>query len=476
MAPNRKINPVILSGGSGTRLWPMSRESYPKQFLALTSDRSLLQETVLRVADARRFAAPLLVCNAEHRFIVAEQVRCSGVRPSRLVLEPVGRNTAPAVAAAAIMLEAEDADALMLVLPSDHTITDTKGFAKAVSAAARAAAAGGLVTFGITPSEAETGFGYIRRGAAIDKLDGCFAVDAFVEKPDLATAKKYVKDGGYDWNSGMFLFSAGRYLAELERLEPDMVAGCRAAVDGAEGDLDFIRLAAEPFARIESRSIDYAVMEHTEHAVVVPADIGWSDVGSWAALWDVSDRDEAGNVLAGDVVALDVSNSYIRSEGGLVTAIGVSDIVVIATDDAVLVLPRDRAQDVKALVDTLKSSDRVESTLHPRVYRPWGYYQTLHEGERFQVKRITVNMGARLSLQMHHHRAEHWIVVNGTATVTRGEETFVLHENESTYIPPGTPHRLENPGKMALNLIEVQSGSYLGEDDIVRYEDVYGRS
>jgi mannose-1-phosphate guanylyltransferase/mannose-1-phosphate guanylyltransferase/mannose-6-phosphate isomerase len=470
-----KITPVILSGGAGTRLWPLSRESYPKQLLALTSDLSLLQGTARRVSDRNLFEAPLLVSNADHRFIVAEQLRHLDIAPRAIVLEPVGRNTAPAAAAAAIMLAETDPNALMLVLPSDHAIEKTDEFISVVRTAAAAAGGGALVTFGITPTHPETGYGYIQRGERLDGRAGCYVVDAFAEKPDAETAAGYLADGGYDWNSGMFLFSARSFLDELERREPAMVSGCRKAVAGAERDLDFLRLADAPFRAVPARSIDYAVMEHTDRAAVVPADIGWSDVGSWSSLWDVSEKDAAGNALTGDVMTFDVKNSYIRSEGRLVTALGVSDMIVVATDDSVLVMPKDRAQDVKTIVDALKLAKRDEATQHPRVYRPWGYYQTVHDGDRFQVKRITVSVGASLSKQMHHHRAEHWIVVNGTAEVTRGEETFLLHENESVYIPPATIHRLANPGKVPINLIEVQSGAYLGEDDIVRYEDDYGR-
>lgn len=475
MANSPKISPVILSGGSGTRLWPMSRESYPKQLLPLTAERSLLQETAGRAHNSGRFAAPTVVCNAEHRFIVAQQLRDIGEQPRAILLEPVGRNTAPAAAIAAIMLAREDEDALVLLLPSDHAVTDRIAFQSAVSTAAGAALDGALVTFGIKPGGPETGYGYIRRGEALKGHNGCFSVGEFVEKPDLETAKSYLATGGFDWNSGMFLFTARRYLEELDRFEPEIVAQCNKALDTAETDLDFIRIAEAPFAACPSKSIDYAVMEHTEQAAVVPADMGWSDVGSWTALWDDGNKDGSNNVVVGDVLAFDSSGSYLRSEGPLITALGVQDLVVVATADAILVMPKDRAQDVRTIVDALKTRGREEATMHPRVHRPWGYYQTVHEGERFQVKRITVNTGASLSLQSHHHRAEHWIVVNGAATVRRGNEEFVLNENESTYIPPNTLHRLENPGKMPLNLIEVQSGSYLGEDDIVRYEDNYGR-
>jgi mannose-1-phosphate guanylyltransferase/mannose-1-phosphate guanylyltransferase/mannose-6-phosphate isomerase len=472
---NAQIHPVILSGGAGTRLWPMSREAYPKQLLALASERSLLQDTVARVTGAR-FAAPLIVCNAEHRFVIAEQLRQSAVAPSAIVLEPVGRNTAPAVAVAAMMLAAEDPHALMLVLPSDHVIGDVAAFRDAVDTAARAAARGRLVMFGIAPTVAEIGYGYVERGAALAGVEGAFAVKGFVEKPDLERARQFLAGGRHAWNGGMFLFPASLYLAELERLDPGMVKLSRAALEGATGDLDFTRLAAEPFGKIIGRSIDYAVMEHTDKAAVVQAAFRWSDVGSWSSLWDIAERDANDNAMLGDVIAVDATDSYLRSEGRLLAAVGIRGLVVVATEDAVLVLPKERAQDVRRIADVLKQQGRAELGLHPRVYRPWGFYQGVHEGERFQVKRITVSVGQSLSLQMHHHRAEHWIVVNGTAKVTRGEDTFLLHENESTYIPPSTKHRLENPGKVPLSLIEVQSGTYLGEDDIVRFEDIYNRT
>jgi mannose-1-phosphate guanylyltransferase / mannose-6-phosphate isomerase len=475
MVETPKITPVILSGGSGTRLWPMSRESYPKQLLPLSSERSLLQETASRVHDPARFTAPMVVCNAEHRFVVAEQLNQLGVKPLAIVLEPMGRNTAPAAAVAALMLIKTDPNALILLLPSDHIIADEKAFQKAASIAAHATTNGHLVTFGVKPDRAETGYGYIHRGPPLKGNIDCFSVEEFVEKPDGSTAARYLATGSYDWNSGMFLFSAKAFLAELERLEPEIVNACRASIDAAETDLDFVRISEPAFSACPSKSIDYAVMEHTDHAAMIPVDIGWNDVGSWGALWDIGAKDGADNVVSGDVSIFDTQNSYIRSEGPLVTALGIENLVVVATEDAVLVTSKDRAQDVKTIVESLKSRGRDEATSHPRVYRPWGYYQTVHDGERFQVKRITVNTGASLSLQLHHHRAEHWIVVNGTANVRKGDEEFILNENESTYIPTNTIHRLTNPGKVPLNLIEVQSGSYLGEDDIVRYEDDYGR-
>lgn len=475
MVDTPKICPVILSGGSGTRLWPMSRESYPKQLLPLVSERSLLQETAVRAGNSGRYAPPIVVCNNEHRFVVAQQLQCIGQAPKAILLEPVGRNTAPAAAVAAMTLARDDEDSLILLLPSDHSIADTLAFQSAVSTAADAAVMGALVTFGIKPSGPETGYGYIHRGSPIKGQGGCFTVAEFIEKPDHATAAGFLARGGYDWNSGMFLFKASTYLAELERLEPDIVTHCRDAIDKSETDLDFIRLAEKPFSQCVSKSIDYAVMEHTDKAAVVPADMGWNDVGSWTALWDDGAKDGSDNVVVGDVLALDSARSYLRSEGPLIAALGVDDLIVIATSDAILITPKNRAQDVRTMVDALKTRGRAEATTHPRVHRPWGYYQTVEEGDRFQVKRITVNSGASLSLQMHHHRAEHWIVVNGAASVRRGNEEFILNENESTYIPPNTLHRLENPGRVPLNLIEVQSGGYLGEDDIVRYDDNYGR-
>ncbi len=470
-----KVVPVILSGGSGTRLWPMSRELYPKQLLPLVSEKSLLQDCLSRVGDPRIFSQPLIICNSNHRFIVAEQCREISILPNSILLEPVGRNTAPAVAVAALKLADADPDSLMLVLPSDQDIREGDKFLQAVTTASAAAKDGALVTFGIEPSRAETGYGYIRQGKALDDTPGCFLVDRFVEKPDREIAEGYIKEGNWFWNGGIFLFSAQVYLDELERLQPDMLVACRDSLKETEQDLDFTRLEETAFAGAPSLSIDYAVMEHTDKAAVVPVDMGWNDVGSWAALWDIADKDSDGNVLLGDVAAHEVKNAYLRSDKPLLAVIGLEDVVIVADDDVVLVAAKEQAQDVREIVTRLKADGRPEPTTHSRVYRPWGFYQSIDTGDRFQVKRITVNPGARLSLQKHHKRAEHWVVVNGTARITRGEETFELKENESTYIPLGVVHRLENQEKVPLNLIEVQSGDYLGEDDIVRLEDSYGR-
>ncbi|WP_282189143.1 mannose-1-phosphate guanylyltransferase/mannose-6-phosphate isomerase [Azospirillum sp. SYSU D00513] len=468
------ITPVILSGGSGSRLWPLSRSLYPKQFLPLTSELTMIQETALRVAG-ERFAAPLVICNEEHRFIIAEQLRAQACRPSEIILEPVGRNTAPAVCVAALKLLAAGEDALMLVMPSDHVIASPGRFLEAVATAAGAAAAGALVTFGVRPVRAETGYGYIKAGAKLDAHEGVNAVERFVEKPDQTTAEVYLADGSYLWNSGIFLFSAAAYVAELERSSPSMVEACRKALSGAERDLTFCRLGKDAFAASPSDSIDYAVMERTARAAVVPVDMGWNDVGAWSALWDIGEKDANGNVVQGDAVLHDARNVYVRSDEQLVAVAGLENVVVVATDDAILVTNHARAQDVKHIVDRLKAERRDEHALHTTVHRPWGSYRGVDRGSRFQVKRIVVKPGERLSLQMHHHRAEHWIVVEGTALVTRGEEQIFVYENQSVYIPMGTVHRLENPGRVPLHLVEVQSGGYLGEDDIVRFEDGYGR-
>ncbi|KOQ70429.1 mannose-1-phosphate guanylyltransferase/mannose-6-phosphate isomerase [Stenotrophomonas maltophilia] len=464
------IVPVILSGGSGTRLWPLSREAYPKQFLPLVGNDTMLQATWKRVATIAG-AAPIVVANQEHRFMAAEQLRECKVLPQALILEPVGRNTAPAIAIAALQALSAGDDALLLVLPSDHVVRNEAAFHAAVKQAAVAAESGKLVTFGIVPTAPETGYGYIKAATG----EGVRAVDRFVEKPDLATAEQYVASGEYFWNSGMFLFKASRYLKELETLQPAILAACRNALDKAARDNDFIRLDAEAFAASPNDSIDYAVMEKTADAAVVPLDAEWNDVGSWSALWEVSDKDADGNACHGDVIALDCKDSYAYGNR-LIAMVGLQDVVVVETDDAVFVGHKDRVQDVKEIVGRIKREGRSEAAAHRKVYRPWGAYDSIDNGDRFQVKRITVKPGATLSLQMHHHRAEHWIVVSGTAEVTRGDEVILLSENQSTYIPLGVTHRLKNPGKLPLELIEVQSGSYLGEDDIVRFEDQYGRA
>jgi mannose-1-phosphate guanylyltransferase/mannose-6-phosphate isomerase len=471
-----KIYPVILSGGAGTRLWPLSRAVLPKQLLPIVADKTMLQDTALRVAGLPGLQAPLVVCGNDHRFMVAEQLRAAGITPLGILLEPVGRNTAPAVAAAAHFLKAIDPEAVMLVLPADHVIDNTEAFKEAVTRAAALVKDGGLATFGIVPQSPETGYGYIRRGAALAGCEGCYQVERFVEKPDLATAEAFVADGGYYWNSGMFMFAAEQYLAELAKFAPGIAEAAEKAVGTGYRDLDFCRLDETAFSSCPSDSIDYAVMEHTAKAVVVPADIGWSDVGSWSALWEVQAKDADGNAQRGDVYLDGVKNSLVRAESRIVAVVGLEDIVVVETNDAVLVAHKNAVQRVKQVVDHLKSKERTEHLHHTKVYRPWGHYEGIDAGDRFQVKRITVKPGEKLSLQMHHHRAEHWVVVSGTARVTCGDKVSLLSENESTYIPIGMNHRLENPGKLPLHIIEVQSGSYLGEDDIVRFEDIYKRS
>ncbi|MFK8043341.1 mannose-1-phosphate guanylyltransferase/mannose-6-phosphate isomerase [Congregibacter sp.] len=465
--------PVLLSGGVGSRLWPVSREAYPKQFLALASELSMLQDTMARTSGLES-ASPLVICNDEHRFMVAEQLRQLSVDPAAIILEPEGRNTAPAVALAAFQALSTSPEAILLVLPADHVIRNTESFTEAVKLGLGKARSGALMTFGVVPDAPETGYGYLRLGASDDT--GLFALDSFVEKPDAQTAKEYLDSGQYHWNSGMFLLSAATYLDELKAHAPEIYAACERAMANASADLDFLRPDRDAFLACPSDSIDYAVMERTQRGGVIPLDCGWSDVGAWSTLWQVSERDSHGNVLLGDVMIEGCSDSYLRSESRLIAATGIKNLIVVETPDAILVADRDEVQNVKQIVNRLKSEGRTEASLHQRVYRPWGSYESLIEGDRFQVKRIVVNPGQTLSLQMHHHRAEHWIVVHGTAEVTCEDKVFTLVEDQSTYIPLGHKHRLANPGKIPVELIEVQSGSYLGEDDIVRFEDVYGRS
>jgi len=477
------IQPVILSGGSGTRLWPLSRPQQPKQFLGLGADTSLLQQTVARVTgDA--FAAPIVIANDDHRFLVAEQLRSAGVKGASVVLEPLGRNTAPAVAVAAMVAQGAAAgiapkggdDPLVLLLPSDHIVKNPQAFVEAVMVAAQAANDGKIVTFGITPDRPHTGYGYIKRGAALAAINGGFAVDRFVEKPDQATAEGYLAEGGYDWNAGIFLFRASDMLAEIGQFAPDMLTAVTRAVGSGHGDLDFFRLDAGAFAASPAGAIDTVVMEKTHRAAVVPVDMGWTDAGSWSTLWEVGDDDAEGNVSTGPVNLHDVSGSYVYSDGVPVGVAGVTDMVIVATEDGILVLPRDRTEDVRAVAKLVEEGAAEAPFSHATVHRPWGSYKTLKLGDGFQVKQIVVRPGGQLSLQYHNQRAEHWIVVAGTARVLKGEEEFDLSANESTFIPVGVQHRLENQGDTPLHLIEVQSGDYVGEDDIVRLEDVYGRA
>ncbi|PIE42797.1 MAG: mannose-1-phosphate guanylyltransferase/mannose-6-phosphate isomerase [Gammaproteobacteria bacterium] len=467
------IIPVVLSGGSGTRLWPLSRQAYPKQFINLVDENSLLGNTVARLDHIEDVANVMIVCNDDHRFMVAGVLqslnRLSG---SSILLEPVGRNTAPAIALAAIQASKVDKDAILLIMPADHVIKEPVVFATAVEKAARAARSGKLVTFGIVPDQPHTGYGYIKSG----KQDGDWSkVAEFVEKPDLKTAESYVNDGNYYWNSGMFVFRADRYLDELAKFCPEMITCAEAALERSQADLDFIRVDREAFEKSPADSIDYAVMEKTADAVVVPLDAGWSDVGSWSALWEIHNQDKQGNVCRGDVLVEDVTNSYIHSDSRLVAAIGIDNHVIVETGDVVLVADKGRVEEVKKLVEQVKAQDREEYRFHKKVHRPWGAYEGIAISDRFQVKRIRVKPGAQLSLQKHHHRSEHWIVVSGTAMVTRGNDEILLSEDQSTYIPLGVKHRLANPGVIPLEIIEVQTGAYLGEDDIVRFEDTYGR-
>ncbi|WP_374469659.1 mannose-1-phosphate guanylyltransferase/mannose-6-phosphate isomerase [Phenylobacterium sp.] len=473
MAP--RIYPVVLSGGSGSRLWPLSRESFPKQLLPLVGERTMLQETALRVSDRRRFEPLTVICNAEHRFVIAEQLREAGVEDATIVLEPVGRNTAPPVALSALMAAERDPEALILVMPADHVILDSVEFLKSVERGAAAAAAGHLVLFGIQPDCPATGYGYIKGGAALEVGDA-LQVAAFVEKPDLASAEAYVASGAYFWNSGIFLLPAAGVLREFREHASDVLSACEHAYAAATRDLTFLRLDPEAFSAGPSISVDYALMEHTRRAAVLPADFGWSDVGAWGALWEIAPRDADQNVSLGDVLLQNTSGSYVRTDGPLVASVGMKNCIIIATPDAVLVADRAVDQEVKTVVERLKARNHSTATLNRRMYRPWGWYEGVHEGDRFQVKRITVKPGEKLSLQKHFHRAEHWVVVNGTAEVHVDGVDRLLAENESVYIPLGSVHRLSNPGKVPLNLIEVQSGPYLGEDDIVRFEDVYARA
>jgi len=468
-----QIYPVILSGGTGSRLWPVSRSQMPKQLMPLLSSRSLLQETALRLAGVDGIAPPLVISNSDHRFMIAAQLQELGITPTALVLEAVGRNTAAAAAVAAKIVGDLEADGILVLLPADHHVPDGEGFKEAVLEGARYAEAGQIVTFGVTPKSPETGYGYIKRGAHID--DGAFAVARFCEKPDLARAEAFLAEGGYDWNSGIFMARADVLTEEMKTLCPEILTKCVSAVAGSHRDLDFLRLDQPAFEACPSEPIDTAVMERTSRAVVIPLNIGWSDVGSWNALWELGEKDQSGNVISGDVIALDTKDTYIRGNGRLVTTLGVKDLVIVDTGDAVLIADKGRVQDIRGLVSELKALGRSEHDTHARVHRPWGFYESIEAGDRYQVKHLMVKPGASLSLQMHHHRAEHWVVVKGTARVVLGNRALLLSENESTYIPIGTPHRLENPGKVPLSIIEVQSGCYLGEDDIVRIDDRYGR-
>jgi mannose-1-phosphate guanylyltransferase/mannose-6-phosphate isomerase len=477
------ITPVVLAGGSGTRLWPLSRQLYPKQFMGLVGEKTLLQSTLLRLSGLEGVRAPIILCNEEHRFIVAEQLRRIDVTPQAIVLEPVGRNTAPALAVAALMAEKQDKETILLALPADHYIQDPDGFIETARTGARYAQTGQMVTFGIEPSAPETGYGYIRKGVCLTSEEGAveqrgpdvWAIDQFVEKPDRETAEQYLQSGQYCWNSGMFMFRADSLLMELQRLAPEIVDACTGAVERGRPDLDFFRLDSNSFQACPSDSIDYAVMEKTSAGVMVALASNWNDLGSWEALWQAGPKDAHQNVVQGDVCLQDVHNSFIHASGRLVTAVGLDNHVVVETKDAVFVAPRNHVQEVKALVDELKKQNRIETVSHKMVYRPWGSYEDVDISERFLVKHITVKPGAKISLQKHLHRAEHWVVVKGTALVSKGDEQFLLKEDESTYIPLGTVHRLENPGKIALELVEVQSGSYLAEDDVIRLDDMYGR-
>ncbi len=468
------ITPVILSGGSGTRLWPLSRKLHPKQLLPLLNQTSLLQDTINRLDGLEGIESTVVICNEEYRFMVAEQVHATSIDSRAIILEPVGRNTAPAIALAAFNALQTNEEAVLLVLPADHDIKNVSEFHKAIKTGLQQAQKGHFVTFGIVPDAPETGFGYIKAAStvAVNEVAG---IEKFVEKPDLDTATQYLKEGDYYWNSGMFMFKASEYLKALEEFAPEIYNAAENAMNTANSDMDFIRVGIEEFKKCPADSIDYAVMEKVSNAVVIPVDIGWSDVGSWSALHDIGDQDENNNILIGDTKCVATTNCYVRAETRLVTTLGIEDIIIVDTEDALLVANKNHVQGIKEIVEALTDENRDEVILHKRVCRPWGCYQGIDQADRFQVKRITVNPGAILSLQLHHHRAEHWVIVSGTARVTKGEDEFILTENESIYIPLGTKHRLENIGQIPLELIEVQTGSYLGEDDIVRFEDIYGR-
>lgn len=468
------ITPVVLSGGSGTRLWPLSRKAHPKQLLPLLNQTSLLQDTINRLDGLADINSTVVICNEEYRFMVAEQARATSIGASAIILEPIGRNTAPAIALAAFNAIKTNKDAVLLVLPADHDIKNVAAFHKAIKTGLQQALDGHFVTFGIVPDSPETGYGYIKAATSV-AVNEVSDIEKFVEKPDFETAEKYLDEGGFYWNSGMFMFKAADYLAALQEFSPEIYSASKSAIDKAKRDMDFIRVGIDEFKKCPGDSIDYAVMEKVKNAVVIPVDIGWSDVGSWSALHEIGEQDENNNIFIGDTFHVETKGSYVRSEHKLVTTLGVENLIIVDTDDALLVANKDHVQDIKEIVGALSNENREEVVLHKRVCRPWGCYQGIDHSDRFQVKRITVNPGAVLSLQLHHHRAEHWIVVNGTAKVTKGDDVFVLSENESTYIPLGTKHRLENIGKIPLELIEVQTGSYLGEDDIVRFDDVYGR-
>ena len=471
-----KLTPVLLSGGTGSRLWPLSREAYPKQLLSLVGAQTLLQATAQRAGNPTKFEPLIVMANAEHRFVIAEQLQAIKASVSRIVLEPFGRNTAPAAAVAAIIAMQRDPHALVLLMPADHNIADAAGFLSAIDTAQAAAERGHFVLFGMRATSPATGYGYIRLGETLGGTSGVRTVVEFTEKPDQSRAARYIASAEYVWNGGIFLLQAAALLEELGRLEPELIECCRAAVEKAATDLDFLRLDARAFQGARSVSLDYALMEKTDRAVVVPVDFGWSDIGAWSAVWELGQKDENENVINGDVVAVNSRRCYVHSEGPVIALSGVDDLIVVVTEDAVLVTSKTGDQDVKLVVDRLKNNGHAAATQSVRCHRPWGFYQSIHKGERFQVKRITVKPGAKLSLQKHFHRAEHWVVVNGTALVTRDNEQILLRENESTFLPLGCVHRLENPGQIPLNLIEVQSGPYLGEDDIVRLEDVYARS